>query len=604
MNLDNTSTSAALSGFIAGVVITVLSALVFVPAGGSGAGNVLAGSQTGTGGDDGTGLFDGDSGGDGEAGTDGGSDGDPTGLFGSDDGSGDATGDGADTGGSAPSGATTGGGTTGGGTTGGGTTTGGTTDGGGTDGGTTDGTTGGTTDGTTGGTTDGTTGDSTAETTSGGDDGGTTSGGGDDGGATSSGGQLACQPGSNGGSTDTGITGDSIKMGATIVKKGVGASFLGEAKYAMDAVIRKVNSAGGICGRQFDILYKNDDWDADKGFQYIQDLVEAEKVFALAVVPSSEGLNAASEAGYFEREKVPVVGSDGMIRSQYTDDYIFPVATSTVSMMHIMADHAWNKLGAREFGLVFEKTYRFGIEGAYAFNQAYKRLSGGKDIKGYENPFGSPTCQSGTHFCAIAANQNDYSNANQNFNNGCKGTCDYVAYLMEPSTALQWFRSGGSPASASDWSKGAGAAQPLFTYDFGSKCGDPCDDLWVWTGYNPPIEDYANKSGVRQYVNDLHAINAQADEFNQFTEGAYLGMVALAEAIAKTGPDLTRQRLMDTLYNIEVDIGLSQPLSWSPGNHQSNISAQAFEINYQSGFKEWFFKQGYMQDRWPGEDME
>ena len=35
-----------------------------------------------------------------------------------------------------------------------------------------------------------------------------------------------------------------------------------------------------------------------------------------------------------------------------------------------------------------------------------------------------------------------------------------------------------------------GGPQPLFTYAFAHNCADKCDGLWLWTGYNPPLDKY------------------------------------------------------------------------------------------------------------------
>src|SRR4051794_31230815 len=191
------------------------------------------------------------------------------------------------------------------------------------------------------------------------------------------------QAGCHGGSTDTGVSSDSIKLGATIVDSGLGSSFLGPVRIGMTAVANQVNRSGGICGRKLDLKLKDDGWDRQRGRSFIQNLVEDEKVFGLAVVPSSEGLDAAAD--YLEQKGVPVVGTDGMLASQYTHSWIWSVATSTTSLMHIIAKDAADR-GAKNFSLVYDNRYRFGLEGAYAYNQAVKRLTG-SDIPGYQDPF-------------------------------------------------------------------------------------------------------------------------------------------------------------------------------------------------------------------------
>jgi ABC-type branched-subunit amino acid transport system substrate-binding protein len=411
-----------------------------------------------------------------------------------------------------------------------------------------------------------------------------------------------CAPGKNGGATDTGVSATTIKLAATIVADGPGASFLGPVRTGMVAVVNRVNNAGGVCGRKLDVTLRNDSWQADLGQTYIKNFVEADKVFALAVVPSSEGLESSDD--YIREKGVPVVGTDGMLIKQYKNPWIWPVATSTISTMHVMADDAF-KAGAKNFAIVFDAKYHFGVEGAYAFDQAVKRRTGA-DIPGF-NPQNS--CQG--RYCGIPPSQSSYAGQVQSFNNACQsGTaCDFIGYLLEPDTALNWFKEGpyrptnktGPHANFNDGT--IGGAQPLFTRPFAENCQAACDGMYVYTGYNPPIEDLANIPGVAQYVNDVRSQSASVDVTNQFVEGGYQGMTLLVKALEKVGPVLTRGNLKAALDSMSLDTGLSSPLKWSAGNHFANTSAQAFEIQYKQSFSGWRRVTGFNADPWVGQDI-
>ena len=409
-----------------------------------------------------------------------------------------------------------------------------------------------------------------------------------------------CAAGKNGGETDVGVTGNGIKLAATIVADGPGASFLSAVRTGMVAVTNRVNNAGGICGRKLNLTLRNDSWQADLGSQFIKNFVESDKVFALAVVPSSEGLEASD--AYIREKKVPVVGTDGMLIKQYKNPWIWPVATSTISTMHVMAQNGYDR-GYRNFSIVFDAKYHFGVEGAYAFNQAVKRLTGG-DIPGYN---AQNACQQ--RYCGILPQKPSYASEVQGFSNACAGTCDFVGYLLEPDTALSWFKEGpyrptnktGPRATFNDGT--IGGAQPLFTRSFAENCQATCDGMWVWTGYNPPIEDLAARPGVAQYVNDVRAQSSSVDVSNQFVEGGYLGMTLLVKALEKVGPVLTRDNLRIALDSMTLDTGLSSPLSWTPGDHFANTSAQAFQIQYKQSFSGWRRVTDFLADPWVGQDI-
>lgn len=432
-------------------------------------------------------------------------------------------------------------------------------------------------------------------------------GGGAGGGAkgAGAGGDLKCAAGANGGATDTGVTATEIKLGATVAEGGIAESFLGEVRQGMEAVRNKVNRAGGVCGRQLRVIYKDDEWDPQRGAGFIQNLVEGERVFALAVSPSSEGLNQASQQGYFAKQGVPVVGADGLNATQFKDPFIWPVAAATTTAIDVMMQDAFNR-GAQYPAIVFGNTYRFGVEGAFAFNEAYKKLYKRGDVPGYKNPLsgGAGACEG--RFCGVSSTDTNtqYNTQVGALNNACNTApkCDYLVLLMEPKGAQNWMAVPGAKQPI-DFAYGIGGPQPLFTFDFGRTCGDKCAGMRLWTGYNPPIEQYRTSQAVSTYVSDLKAQSASADEFNQFTMGGYVGMQLLVAALKQTGPNLTRAGLATTLNSMApLDTGLtSTPLQWTSTARYANHSTQAFEIQSKNGFTGWRFVQGPVRDPWLGQ---
>ncbi|MGH2830257.1 MAG: ABC transporter substrate-binding protein [Actinomycetota bacterium] len=414
--------------------------------------------------------------------------------------------------------------------------------------------------------------------------------------------RAACAAGRNGGATDVGVTGRTIKLGATVVETGIGKSFLADVRHSMIAVVNRVNAAGGICGRRLQLILKDDGWDANRGFGFIQNLVEQERVFALAVVPSSEGLRAASR--WLRDRGVPVVGTDGMLAHQYTSPLIWPVAAATVTAMHVMVKNAYDR-GARRFGIVYDSNYHFGVEGSYAFNGAVRRLTG-SDVPGYVDPLsGVPQCRQGSRFCGVKAGQASYGTEVEVMNSACgTGTrCDFIVYLLEPQTAQQWMQDGGLTADPEQVRFGIAGSQPLFNRGFGSQCGRKCHDMWVWSGYTPPIEPYVGQPAVSAYVNDVRETNAQADVNNSFVLGGYLGMKLLVAALHETGPNLTRRSLAQALDRARLDTGLSTPLAWSPGRHFANQCLVAFSIQARPFFAGWRKQTDFLCDPWPGQDV-
>jgi len=418
---------------------------------------------------------------------------------------------------------------------------------------------------------------------------------------------LSCDAQHNGGGTDRGVSANSILMAATTVTDGPGATFLGPMNGAINAVEAKVNRAGGICGRSLKIKLNNDSWQQTLGEKYIQDFVQGDHVFGLAVNPDSEGLYAVAKSGYLDQQQVPVVGSGGQTGLEYTDPWIWPVGTATISQMHIMAKDAYDR-GARNFGIVFDAKYRFGIEGAYAYEKAVERLTG-KKIPGYNGS--TDSCAQNSRFCGVQPGQSSYSSTANQFNNACYnnkpagfGLCDFVAYLMEPDLALSWLSNGTSTTPA----YGQAGAQPLFDRQaFANQCQEACaaqTGFVVWTGYQPPEGSYSGQVAESKYVSDLKSSDGSTDVDNQFVEGAYIGMNLLVNALQTVGPDLTRQRLKAVLDTLTFQSGLTKPLAWTPGHHFANNSAMGWRLNYSNGsFSGFSAVTSFEPDPWLGQDL-
>lgn len=401
-----------------------------------------------------------------------------------------------------------------------------------------------------------------------------------------------CSKRQNAGATEVGVTAKTISFAATVVKTGIAKDFLKEAQLGMEAVRQRVNRAGGICGRIINIDYVDDGWDPGQGTRAIQGFIGDNKYFGLAVNPSSEGLKGAIDGGYIKAAQFPVIGADGMLIDQYKDPWVWPIATSTSSVMHIIAQDAWAR-GARTFGIVWETKYRFGEEGQRAFVGSIGRLGG--------------TINSNV---SIQPGQNSYKTNVDEFIGNCGGVdkldrCDFLAILLEPNTASQWVRDGGFGNGDVRPLKGIGGPQPLFLNSFARDCGRYCAGMRVWTSFKPPLPPFDEEAAVIAYQNDLANVSATADKNNPHVEGAYVGMTLLVRALEKLGPSPTRADMKAVLDSMTLETGLSKPITFRGSNHFANTAAQAFEAIVNNGsFSTWrYTRSGFIEDIDVGKDI-
>ena len=397
---------------------------------------------------------------------------------------------------------------------------------------------------------------------------------------------LECAAGKNGGETDTGVSGDKIKLAANVVTDGPGANFLGTSPTAMQAVVNRVNAKGGVCGRQLELKTLNDSWEAARGQNNIQNFIN-EGYFALPVVPSSEGLSAAIQAGLIENAGIPVIGTEGLRKEQYDAkgkaSWVGPVAVATVSQVRIMADYAIDKYQAKTFAIVYDKKYKFGEEGADAYEDYLKSIGKGVKVRVPIEPNQSSYKSQADQFKSDCAKNDSQPNT------GNDDQCDVVVFLLEPVTAQAWFDSAGAAGNGGLMTSGA---QPLFNKKFAEGCGSTCNGMLLWTGYNPAIGDENRaKPGIAQYIDDLKSVDPSADETNQFAQGSYFGMLFFVELIEQCSPNLTRACIKSALnatsgYTSDFTSGLT----WTADNHFANVGARAYSVSYQgsdfAGFRD------------------
>jgi ABC-type branched-subunit amino acid transport system substrate-binding protein len=401
------------------------------------------------------------------------------------------------------------------------------------------------------------------------------------------GGAIDCAHGKNGGSTAPGVSGNEIHVASTVVTSGVGQDFLGEAALGVKAAFEAVNQAGGVCGRRLTFETVNSGWDGPTGKNYIDGFIHSGRVFALVGQPDSQGLDEAINSGTIDGNRMPAVGTDGMLKSQYHSEWVWPVAASTVTNMHVAADYGVDDMKGKSFGIVYDSKYRFGPEGAKAFAEQVRRR--GYDVKGYSK--NANGCSQA--FCGISSDKQSYSTEIQTFNNACK-PCDVVVMLLEPGPMIAWMN--GERSNQNPWYKTLIGGEPLFDDGLGQQCpGCGKAKLVVWTGYRAAIQPFDAEKPVYTYCQRLHAQSKSADCHNAFTEGAYLGAQMFIEAARRVGDlglPLTRENLKTVLDANAYSLGLTdKPVAYRGLPHIANSCMTAFSDNYSGSFNGWSYLQ-------------
>lgn len=400
--------------------------------------------------------------------------------------------------------------------------------------------------------------------------------------------------------TQTGVTGNSIKLGATFALSGPVSNISGPILKGVQAYFNKVNEEGGVHGRKIALKWYDDGWDAQRGKGYIKRLVENDKVFALTVVPSSNGLDASKT--YLEQRRMPVFGTSGLIESQFESPMQWPVGVSTKSSARIaLVD--MKRRGARNLAVIWLDLLA-GRQAMEAFKNSSRSIMGKApedflvNVNGYRVSISEPDF--GPVWARVIDDTKRWQRAH---GQTATGRPDYVALAIDPTNAIKALQAaeniGFRPKLA--W----GGAAPLFLdivpqgTNYAARTG-----LLASSSYYPPIGKYLQKPAVKEYVATVRKyFGDDVDLKNPYLEGGYAGAALTVEVLKRVGPCLTRERAIkvaDSLRNYSA-AGLTPPLTFTPpgqgAGHYGNVRALTVRVNDNS---DWVVERDFIADPTPG----
>ena len=367
--------------------------------------------------------------------------------------------------------------------------------------------------------------------------------------------------------TDTGVTGDTIKLGSTFAQTGPVSSISGPIQKGVQAYFNKVNAAGGVFGRKINFVTYDDGWDAQKGKAFIKKLVEQDHVFFLSVVPSSNGLDAAKQ--YLESRNMPVIGSSGLIESQFQSPMQWPVGTSTRSATRILL--LKNKAdGVKNVAIIYLDLLA-GQEAYAAFKSGIPQIFG----KPYDKVRSAErrVSISGENWQSVWTDIRNQTDSWQSQNGLPQtGVPDFVYLAIDPTSAISAMQA--AQQSGFKPKIGWGGGQPLYLSVVAQQGWARQTHLLAGTSYYPPqlagqvpaVQDYI--STVQRYYGTSVDIN------NPFLEGGYAGAALTIETIRRVGSCLTKDKIIKVAnsYTGYSAAGLTRPLNYKVGNHYGNFS--------------------------------
>jgi len=186
---------------------------------------------------------------------------------------------------------------------------------------------------------------------------------------------LACSKKPEGGGATGASTGGPIKIGEVGSMTGTEATFGISSDRGIQIRVKEVNSAGGIKGRQIQIIALDDQGKPEEAATAATRLISSEHVVALlGEVASTRSMFMADKA---QPAKVPMV-SPSSTNPKVTDkgDYIFRACFIDPFQGYVMAKFATDNLKLKKFAILKDVRNDYSVGLAQNFEENVKKMGG------------------------------------------------------------------------------------------------------------------------------------------------------------------------------------------------------------------------------------
>jgi branched-chain amino acid transport system substrate-binding protein len=341
--------------------------------------------------------------------------------------------------------------------------------------------------------------------------------------------------GTPGAGDKTGVTQSDVLFGIHMPLSGPVGVLVGNGWKGTDAYFKAVNDAGGVNGRKLKLVVDDDKYSAQGAATAIRDLVDTKKVFAVACPVGVDQCSVTVD--YANSKGVPFLS--GGFREKYLEDkpWAFPVTASYPYGGARLLDYMFQKRGyttKRKIGLFWLHSENLDEMGAVSDQELAKLTGGAKFAVKYP----------------AEKDQSDFSAAVTKFQSaGVDTVWIHVAPDLSTKFAAQAKLLGYQP-------------QYVFTIPVGgdiwaAAAGGNLDKAFGLAGFADP-----QWSGTASFQQQFHKYypDEQADEFNLL---CYAIGVVYVEGLKKSGPDLGRDSFARAMAKVDIDTGISQPISYT-----------------------------------------
>ena len=179
----------------------------------------------------------------------------------------------------------------------------------------------------------------------------------------------------NGADVNSNKLGNSVRVGVFLSLTGATSSYGHSALNSFKLATDEVNGAGGVGGRQVELIVEDDHSNAQEVAGIVVKLIKQDKVHALLAEPIS---TRAMIAAPIAQEHKVVMISPAAVKPELTrqGDYIFRACFTSPVEGEAIANFAANKLNAKRAAIILDGKNDYAVVLAGFFSEYFKKLGG------------------------------------------------------------------------------------------------------------------------------------------------------------------------------------------------------------------------------------
>ncbi len=326
----------------------------------------------------------------------------------------------------------------------------------------------------------------------------------------------------------TGVTDDKIILCSSLPLSGAFGLIGTPQVSAIDSYFQMVNDAGGVHGREIEWITYDDAFDGAAGLTNIKRCVEEDGAFAVG--PGWNSFTTTASISYLEDAEVPYLFADGATIDQYASDFIFPRGNLCDSLAQDITDRVIEEKGAETIGVIY-------------INNDIGKLC--------EEASKQVADELGAEIVVSAVVEED--------------TADYTPILTRMRSAdVDAIIIHGGPMETVKTIQAA--ERQAYTPDKGYACSGGCALNMTLTLAGPSADGMISNVPTHRpsevpegelMIETIGKYYPDETDFDVFTIGGWGYAKMLVDALEEAGPDLTREKIMETLRAGEWDDGFA-----------------------------------------------